>query len=162
MLIQTKGLQTHPCGLRSSESSMLKLGEPRSGAVLFADVDEAVLMVVVHRLAVPLGQALGGLVTRKLSDSARFFTWCITPKTGRTKTDITNNHLEKNNNTIQSHFLPVRLWKQSVYCGMMRKRYFVKKIKVLYLHSLSQYLLFTVRYLAPKLIAINDIVILFH
>lgn len=56
-----------------------KLGEPRSGVTLFADVVEAVLMVVVHRLVVPLGQALGGLVTRNASDSARFLTWCITP-----------------------------------------------------------------------------------
>jgi len=67
----------HPCGLRSSESSMLcwKLGEPRSGvALLVAAVVDAVLMVVVHRLAVPLVQALGGPVTWKLSDSARFFT----------------------------------------------------------------------------------------
>lgn len=72
---------THPWGLRSSESSMLcwKLGEPRSGVALLADVVDAVLMVVVHTLAVPLGQAFGGLVTRKLSDSDRFFTWCITP-----------------------------------------------------------------------------------
>lgn len=49
-----------------------KLGEPRSGVALLADVVDAVL--IVHKLAVPLGQALGGLVTRKLSDSARFFT----------------------------------------------------------------------------------------
>ncbi|KAF3848044.1 hypothetical protein F7725_021072 [Dissostichus mawsoni] len=51
-----------------------KLGEPRSGVALLADVVDAVLMVVVHKLAVPLGQAFGGLVTRKLSDSDRFFT----------------------------------------------------------------------------------------
>lgn len=72
---------THPCGLRSSESSMLcwKLGDPRSGVALLEDVVDAVLIVVVHRLAVPLGQAFGGLVTRKLSASDRFFTWCITP-----------------------------------------------------------------------------------
>lgn len=84
---------THPCGLRSSESSMLcwKLGEPRSGAVLLADVVDAVLMVVVHRLAVPLGHAFGGLVTRKLSDSDRFFTWCITPGTQRRKSRIREN-----------------------------------------------------------------------
>lgn len=56
-----------------------KLGEPRSGVVLLADVVDAVLMVVVQRLAVPLGQAFGGLVTKKLSDSAKFFTWCMTP-----------------------------------------------------------------------------------
>lgn len=79
---------THPCGLRSRESSMLcwKLGEPRSGVALLADVVDAVLMVVVHKLAVPLGQAFGGLVTRKLSDSERFFTWCITPWRERRKT----------------------------------------------------------------------------
>lgn len=69
-----------------------KLGEPRSGVALLADVVDAVLMVVVHKLAVPLGQAFGGLVTRKLSDSDRFFTWCITPgKKGEiqaSKTDI--------------------------------------------------------------------------
>lgn len=78
---QCHGL-THPCGLRSRESSMLcwKLGEPRSGAVLLAEVADAVLMVVLHRLAVPLGHAFGGLVTRMLSDSDRFFTWCITPR----------------------------------------------------------------------------------
>lgn len=58
-----------------------KLGEPRSGAVLLAEVADAVLMVVLHRLAVPLGHAFGGLVTRMLSDSDRFFTWCITPGT---------------------------------------------------------------------------------
>lgn len=56
-----------------------KLGEPRSGAVLLAEVADAVLMVVLHRLVVPLGHAFGGLVTRMLSDSDRFFTWCITP-----------------------------------------------------------------------------------
>ena len=51
-----------------------KLGEPRSGVTLVAAVVDAVLMVVVQRLVVPLVQAFGGLVTRKLSDSARFFT----------------------------------------------------------------------------------------
>ena len=56
-----------------------KLGEPRSGVALLADVVDAVLIVAVHKLAVPLGQAFGGLVTRKLSDSERFLTWCITP-----------------------------------------------------------------------------------
>lgn len=67
---------THPCGLRSSESSIVcwKLGEPRSGVALLADVVDTLLMVVVQRLAVPLEQAFGGLVTRMLSDSARFFT----------------------------------------------------------------------------------------
>lgn len=72
---------SHPCGLRSSESSMLcwKLGEPRSGVAVVAAVVFAVLMV--HRLAVPLVHAFGGLV-RKASDSARFFTWCITPGRG--------------------------------------------------------------------------------
>lgn len=58
-----------------------KLGEPRSGAVLLAEGADAVLMVVLHRLAVPLGHAFGGLVTRMLSDSDRFLTWCITPGT---------------------------------------------------------------------------------
>ena len=53
-----------------------------SSDLLVAVVVVAVLMVVVHRLAVPLVQALGGLV-RKVSDSARFFTWCITPEEGR-------------------------------------------------------------------------------
>lgn len=67
-----------------------KLGEPRSGVALLAEVVDAVLMVVVHKLAVPLGQAFGGLVTRKLSDSDRFFTWCITPGRGRRKMDIRN------------------------------------------------------------------------
>lgn len=67
-----------------------KLGEPRSGVALLEDVVDAVLMVVVHRLAVPLGQAFGGLVTRKLSDSARFLTWCITPGEERRKTDLRN------------------------------------------------------------------------
>lgn len=47
------------------------------------------LMVVVQRLAVPLGQAFGGLVTRKLSDSARFFTWCITPGSKARRTGFT-------------------------------------------------------------------------
>lgn len=66
-----------------------KLGEPRSGVALLADVVDAVLMVVVHKLAVPLGQAFGGLVTRKLSDSDRFFTWCITPGREKRKMGIT-------------------------------------------------------------------------
>lgn len=57
-----------------------KLGEPRSGFALLAEVVDELLMVVVQRLVVPLEQAFGGLVTRKLSDSARFFTWCITPE----------------------------------------------------------------------------------
>lgn len=71
----------YPCGLRSSESSMLcwKLGEPKSGVTLEAAVVVAVVMVVVQRLAVPLVHAFGGLV-RNTSDSARFFTWCITPE----------------------------------------------------------------------------------
>lgn len=56
-----------------------KLGEPRSGVAVVAAVVFAVLMV--HRLAVPLVHAFGGLV-RKASDSARFFTWCITPGRG--------------------------------------------------------------------------------
>lgn len=64
-----------------------KLGDPRSGVALLADVVDAVLIVVVHRLAVPLGQAFGGLVTRKLSDSARFLTWCITPEEKGRKRD---------------------------------------------------------------------------
>lgn len=38
-------------------------------------------MVEVHKLVVLPGQAFGGLVTKKLSDSERFFTWCITPAT---------------------------------------------------------------------------------
>lgn len=46
---------------------------------LEAAVVVAVVMVVVQRLAVPLVHALGGLV-RNASDSARFFTWCITPE----------------------------------------------------------------------------------
>lgn len=62
-----------------------KLGEPRSGVALEAAVVVAVLMVVVHKLAVPLVHAFGGLV-RKASDSARFFTWCITPGEGRWNT----------------------------------------------------------------------------
>ena len=70
-----------------------KLGEPRSGVALLADVVDAVLMVVVHRLAVPLGQAFGGLVTRKLSDSARFLTWCITPGEERRNADL--RHCQK-------------------------------------------------------------------
>lgn len=84
-----------------------KLGEPRSGVALLADVVDAVLMVVVHRLAVPLGQALGGLVTRKLSDSARFFTWCITPGTERRKSDITNCLKPLKNSMTYRNFLPV-------------------------------------------------------
>lgn len=74
---------THPCGLRSNESSTLcwKLGEPRSAVLLFAGVGDEVLMVEVHKLVVLPGQAFGGLVTKKLSDSERFFTWCITPVT---------------------------------------------------------------------------------
>lgn len=56
-----------------------KLGEPKSGVTLEAAVVVAVVMVVVQRLAVPLVHAFGGLV-RNTSDSARFFTWCITPK----------------------------------------------------------------------------------
>lgn len=75
---------THPWGLRSNESSTLcwKLGEPRSAVVLFVGV---VLMVDVHKLVVLLEQAFGGLVTKKLSDSERFFTWCITPVTSQKK-----------------------------------------------------------------------------
>lgn len=46
---------------------------------MVAAVVVAVVMVVVQRLAVPLVHALGGLV-RNASDSARFFTWCITPE----------------------------------------------------------------------------------
>lgn len=56
-----------------------KLGEPKSGVTLEAAVVVAVVMVVVQRLAVPLVHAFGGLV-RNTSDSARFFTWCITPE----------------------------------------------------------------------------------
>lgn len=56
-----------------------KLGEPKSGVALLVVVVDVVLIVVVHRLVLLLGQALGGLVTRKLSDSAKFLTWCITP-----------------------------------------------------------------------------------
>lgn len=55
---------------------------------MLADVVDTLVIVVVQRLAVPLEQAFGGLVTRKLSDSARFFTWCITP--GRVETNKKN------------------------------------------------------------------------
>lgn len=71
----------YPCGLRSRESSLLccKLGEPKSAAVLLAAVAVPVLIVVVApSIPEPLVHALGGLVS-KASDSARFFTWCITP-----------------------------------------------------------------------------------
>lgn len=80
---------THPCGLRSNESSTLcwKLGEPRSAVLLFAGVGDEVLMVEVHKLVVLPGQAFGGLVTKKLSDSERFFTWCITPGTTHRNVD---------------------------------------------------------------------------
>lgn len=43
-------------------------------------------MVEVHKLVVLLGQAFGGLVTKKLSDSERFLTWCITPVTAQRNT----------------------------------------------------------------------------
>lgn len=49
--------------------------------MLFVGVEDEVLMVEVHKLVVLLGQAFGGLVTKKLSDSERFLTWCITPVT---------------------------------------------------------------------------------
>jgi len=69
---------THPWGLRSRESSMLcwKLGEPRSGAAVWAEAEPTVALL---RPAGPLGHAFGGLVTKKLSDSDKFFTWYITP-----------------------------------------------------------------------------------
>lgn len=51
--------------------------------MLFVGVGDEVLMVEVHKLVVLLGQAFGGLVTKKLSDSERFFTWCITPVTSQ-------------------------------------------------------------------------------
>lgn len=54
--------------------------------MLFAGVGDEVLMVEVHKLVVLLGQAFGGLVTKKLSDSERFFTWCITPVTSHRHT----------------------------------------------------------------------------
>lgn len=100
---------SHPCGLRSSESSMLcwKLGEPRSGVALVADVVDAVLIVVVHRLAVPLVQALGGLV-RKVSDSARFFTWCITPVEEK-KQDIQLCGQKVGSFTIMFHLFTARV-----------------------------------------------------
>lgn len=64
----------YPCGLRSSESSMLlwKLGEPKSGVTLEAAGVVAVVMVVVAAV-MPLVHALGGL-GRNDSLSARFFT----------------------------------------------------------------------------------------
>ncbi len=85
----------YPCGLRSRESSMLcwKLGEPKSGVTLEAAVVVAVVMVVVQRLVVPLVHAFGGLV-RNTSDSARFFTWCMTPKQNKSnKTSVGCNAL---------------------------------------------------------------------
>lgn len=58
---------------------------------LEAAVVVAVVMVVVQRLAVPLVHAFGGLV-RNTSDSARFFTWCITPEQN------------KSNKTTETHY----------------------------------------------------------
>lgn len=71
---------TYPCGLRSKESSRLccKLGEPKSAAALLAAVAVPVLIVVVPSVPDPLVHTFGGLVSRA-SDSAKFFTWCITP-----------------------------------------------------------------------------------
>lgn len=88
MCVDVKRLRMYPCGLRSSESSMLlwKLGEPKSGVTLEAAGVVAVVIVVVAAV-MPLVHALGGL-GRNDSLSARFFTWCITP--AHTHTRITN------------------------------------------------------------------------
>lgn len=72
---------TYPWGLRSRESSLLccKLGDPRSAEALVAAVAVPLLTDGVDpKDPDPFVHAFGGLVNND-SDSAKCFTWCITP-----------------------------------------------------------------------------------
>lgn len=104
---------TYPCGLRSKESSRLccKLGEPKSAAALLAAVAVPVLIVVVvASVPDPFVHTFGGLVS-KASDSAKFFTWCITP-------------LQK-----KKSLLGGLVWLWRVFCGGWQGQTCLKRLK---------------------------------